>query len=296
MNSISILQDTLKNEMELFRTRLGSIAIVDIGTIESVDDKGRAFVHGSSFIGGEQVKYQEAEIVFPGNNSGVYGVDCVGAVCLIFIPCSCMPDIRSTDVRLTAMSFDKAGVKVMPIGNGVDSTVKMTRTDDGEICIDTPQYDIMITQDSVSIVTDDGSASVALSSQSIDVLKQSDNGTYYRTLGDGQVTTTWLSKNKDVQWTDTLNSDGSRSFVQRDPRDDQADPLFSITIGSDGTASLSLAKGLALETKDALTLKGKSVNIESTDGKTTLKSSDNVDVTTGTSKKFTVNGTNLEVS
>ena len=309
MDSMSVLQDSLKNEMELFRSRLSSIAIVDIGTIVSVNESGRALVHGSSFIGGEQLKYQDAEVIFPGNNAGSYKVECSNTPCLIFLPCSCMLDTTSKDVRFTAMPFDKAGVKVMPISNGTQDVVKMMQTSSGSISINTPDYSISIDPSVVSVETINNNASVTLDKQGIHVLKQSDNGTYYKDLVDGSASETWISKDKDVQWVDTFNQDGSRSFVQSDPRDSQGEPLFSITIDKEGVASLALKKGLTLETKDALTLKGKSVTVESTDGdinvtakkdqsgpgKVTITADDNVDVKAGTGKKFTANGTNLEV-
>lgn len=303
MNAVSALQDSLKTDLELFRARLSSIVIVDIGTIESIDN-GRAVVHGSSFVGGQQTVFQDAEVIFPGNGAGVYKADCVGAVCLIFIPRSNMVDTVTRKVRFGSVSFDTDGVKVLPISNGVNDKVRVNRDAAGSQSINTDLYSALFSEGSASISRNDGLASAALDANgNLHVMRQGDNGTYYKDLLDGEIVTTWISKDKDVQWVDTLNSDGSRSLVQSDPRDSQSDPLFSITIAADGTATLGLTKGLSLETKDALVLKGKSVSIESTDGdvgitaksKATITADDNVDVKSGSGKKFTVNGTNLEV-
>ena len=249
MNAISALQDTLKNEMELFRSRLSSIAIVDIGTIVSINEKGRAVVHGSSFIGGEQVKYQDAEIIYPGNTNGTYGAAVTGSACLIFFPCSCMLDTVTKNVRFTAMPFDKAGIKVMPIGNGAQDTVHLDRTNTGSISIATENYSATADPECVNVETNDGAASVSLNKQGIHVIKQGNSSTYYRDLVDGTATTEWLSKNKDVKWTDTLNSDGSRTFVQNDPRNQEGDPFLKLEIAPDGKVSIETAKNVEVEVK-----------------------------------------------
>ena len=81
---------------------------------------------------------------------------------------------------------------------------------------------------------------------------------------------------------------GGRYWSEKDRKYyEEGEPFLSITVSKNGEASISMKKGLALATKDALSLKGKSVTIESTNG--------NVDVTTSSGQKFTVNGTNLEV-
>lgn len=296
MNSISMLQGQLKNDKQLFQETLSSFALIDIGTIVSVSN-GRALVHGSSFQGGKQVEYQDAEIIYPGNQVGAFMTDCAGTTCLIFLPCSCMPSTLNQKVRLSAPSYSRDGVKVLPIGNGVNAPVKVNIDALGSFSISTGKYSVMFKEDSIQMEREDNKAAVSLDSLGgLHVIKQGDNSTLYVDADDGQTRTVWMSKDKDVQWVDTLNTDGSRSSVQRDPRDEESDPLFSLTITKEGEVAFNTAQAFTFETQAALTLKGKTVAIESTDGVTTLKSSDNVDVTSGTNKKFTVNGTNLEVS
>ena len=287
MDPISALQDSLRTELELFRARLSSIAIVEIGTIEEVKENGRAVVHGSSFVGGVQTKYQDAEIIFPGNNAGTYCSSCVGATCLIFIPRSNMVDTVSRNIRFGSIAFDTDGVKVMPISNGTQDKIKVERDSEGSFNICTDSYIVSFSDSAVSVSSNDGTASVALDpNNDLHISRQTDNGSYYKDIVDGIVTETWISKDKDVQWISTLNSDGSRTLVQNNPQDTSADPTFSMTIDKTGAVTIGTAKAFTYETKDALVLKGKSVAIESTEG--------NVTVTTN-SGTFKVNDTNLEV-
>ena len=293
MNANNTLQAFLKNEMELLRAQISNIGIIDIGTIISVDEKGRALVHGSSFIGGEQATYEDAEIVYPGNDAGTYSVESPGTACLIFIPRSCMPNTTSKNVRFSEKAYSKAGVKVMPIGNGSNDRVRTVRTGSGNFGISASLYNVLFEDMGCSIGRKDGAASVGLDPNgAFHVIQQSDRGTYYKDLEDGTASQTWLSADKDVKWTDTFNSDGSRSFVQTDADDNE---LFSISISADGTASVNMKKGLSLTTEDDLLLKGKSVSIESTSTTVSITSKTNTTIDTGNGSTLAVNGDNLVV-
>ena len=280
MNPISALQDSLRTELELFRARLSSIAIVDIGTIESINENGRAVVHGSSFVGGVQTKYQDAEVIFPGNNAGTYYSSCVGATCLIFIPRSNMVDTVTRKVRFGSIAFDTDGVKVMPISNGTQDKIKVERDSEGSFNVRANNYIASFSDSAISVERNDGTASVSLDPNGdLHVIKQTDNGTYYKDLSDGAATETWLSKDKDVQWVSTLNSDGSRTLVQNDPRNPGGDPTFSITIAKDGAITLSCLKATSFDIKG-------DVDLNVTDGDVNV-SADNITLNGDTKRLVT---------
>lgn len=280
MDSTDILKSALKNERELFLKNLSSFTILDIGTIVSVEN-GRALVHGSSFVGGQQMVYDDAEIIFPGNEGGAYTAECAGTPCLIFIPMSCMPSISDRNVRLRAASYDTDGVKVIPIGNAADALVKTVFSAGGIFSILSKNYNVSFSEDTINLGRKDALSSVAMDGKGgFHLIKRGENSTHYIDDVDGSKTETWISKDQDVQWVDTLNSDGSRSFVQSDPDAQEGDdPLFSLTIAADGTAEVKLSQGLTLETKGTLALKGDSVTIDST----------------GDSSSVSINGSNLTV-
>lgn len=239
MDSTDVLKSALKNEREIFLKNLSSFTILDIGTIVSVEN-GRALVHGSSFIGGQQMVYDDAEIIYPGNEGGAYTAECAGTPCLIFIPMSCMPSISDRNIRLRAASYDTDGVKVMPIGNAAESIVKTMFNAGGVYSILTKNYNFSFAEDTINLERKDAQASVSMdSSGGLHVIKRGENSTHYVDMVDGTTTNVWQSKDKDVQWTDTLNSDGSRTFVQNNPQDETADPLFSMTIAADGTVTVT---------------------------------------------------------
>ena len=249
MDSTDVLNNSLKNEREMFLSKLQSFVILDIGTIVEVKN-GRAKVNSSSFIGGQQTIYDDAEVIFPGNESGAYDVECAGTPCLIFIPMSCMPNIMSRNVRLRSASYSGAGVKVMPIGNAVNAIVKSRVGAGGVLSVLSKNYNISFNEDSINLERGDVAASVSMDETGgLHVIKQGQASTHYVDMVDGSTTSTWQSADKDVQWVDTLNSDGSRTFVQNDPRDEEADPLFSMTIDKTGKVQINTAADISVVTK-----------------------------------------------
>ena len=238
MNSTDILKNAFRNEREVFLNTLSSYTIVDIGTIDSVDAKGRAHVTSSAFINNRPVVYEDAEVIFPGNANGSYATMCSGCTCLIFIPRSCMPDSNNQKIRFGATPYNRDGVKAMPIGSGVDNTVKPCINSDGSLTITTDNYSIQLAGDSIEYQKNDGSTSVSIDGQGqLYVLRQTDNGTYMRNIEDDSVKEIWQNSDKSVQWTETLLPDGSRDLLEEDMNnlvEEGGDPLLRITISKTG--------------------------------------------------------------
>ena len=309
MNSTETLQHAFKSERERFLNTLSSFVILDIGTVEGLKPDGKARVISSTFINNKPVVYEDAEIIYPGNANGTYATECTGMACLIFIPRSCMPNVSDLKLRLGAVSYSKGGVKALPIGNGIANRVKTLFSEGGRYNIISQLYSIEYSEDSIVYSMNDGTTTITIDETGqVYLTYRVNEGTYSKSIEKTGVKTTWLSQEKDVLWTDTYNPDGSRSFVQSDPNDEEGDPLFSISISKNGEATISMKKGLTLETKDALSLKGKSVAIKSTNGKVEVTSSDDTTITSSKAVtidsgnnttidcgKFAVNGTNLEV-
>lgn len=204
-------------DREVFLNMLGSIALIDIGVIDSVDLNGRAHVTSSTFIENRPVKYSDAEIIYPGNAYGCYTTKCTGMACLIFIPKSCMPNISDLKLRIGATPYNRDGVKVMPIGNGSSNRVRAMFSDDGVYNIISKLYTVQYTEDSISFQRNDGKTTLTVDQLGqLSVTRRSDKGTLDVNVTDEGVTSTWLSQDKSVLWTDTLNPDGSRTIIQRD--------------------------------------------------------------------------------
>lgn len=238
MNSDDTLQAFLKNQRELFLNNLSSVGILDIGVIDSVNVEGRAHVTSSTFTNNRPIVYDDVEVIYPGNANGCFVTQCTGMACLIFIPKSCMPNVTDLKLRVGATSYNRDGIKVMPIGNGSNNKVRALFDAGGLYNVIGQEYTISYTEDAVSFQREDGTTSFTIDGTGqIYVCRQTDQGTLLINVEDTAVTQKWLSKDKDVLWTDTYNPDGSRSFVQSDPNNEEedAEPWFEETHGPDGT-------------------------------------------------------------
>lgn len=239
MNSTSALSAGLTTEEQVFRNFLNSYAIIDIGTIETVTEN-RATVATSIFVQGKQVIYPDVEIIYPGNNQGVFGAASAGCACLIFIPRSCMPNVTNKNVKHGEMAYSKNGIKVMPIGNGSSNNVRAYFDGTGNLNIFTDNYSLIFQDMNVTIQKRDATFAMTMDGTgNFYITKQGNDSTHRVSMEDGTSQSVWISKNKDVQWTDTLNSDGSRTLVQNNPQNEEADPTCSITIDKDGNVSVN---------------------------------------------------------
>lgn len=250
MISDEILRANFRNERDQFAQTLQSFVLIDIGTITSVSKDGRAEVRTNIFVGDQQVVYQNAEVIYPGNQGGGYTSAVAGTSCLIFMPRSCMPDITSQLVQFGSAVYDKAGVKVMPIANGSTNAVKTMFSTLGAFSIYSPAYSLTFTEDTVTLQRTDGNVSITMDQEGslyVEYLNSLGNELQYIIDKTG-IHKQWVSQDKSVIWADTLNADGSRSFVQSDGTNEEADPLCSITIGTNGAVTINTASNINVST------------------------------------------------
>lgn len=237
MISDRILQAGLRNERDQFAQTLQSFVLIDIGTITSVSKEGRAEVRTNIFVGDQQVVYQNAEVIYPGNQGGGYTSAVAGTSCLIFMPRSCMPDITSQLVQFGSAVYDKAGVKVMPIANGSTNAVKTVFSTLGAFSIYSPAYSLTFTEDTVTLQRTDGNVSITMDQEGslyVEYLNGLGNELQYIIDKTG-IHKQWVSQDKSVVWTDSLEADGSRTFVQKVQDSETA----SITIDTEGNMNIN---------------------------------------------------------
>lgn len=259
MNSEQTLQASLKNERAIFIDTLRSLTLIDIGTIVSIKD-GRALVHGSSFTGGKQLIYQDAEVIFPGNGAGAYTVDCAGTPCLIFIPCSCMPNIKDRKIRFTASAYSSAGVKVMPIGNGTDNPVTVKFGEDGTYSITSEKYNVIFRADYISISRPDGASSIEIDQEgNIHTARNGQDSIYYQDLEDDKVSATFQQNN--VQW-DVVVQNGQLLLTQKDSNDQE---IFSLTVSEEGAVTINTATDIAVSTDGDMALSAENITLNGDD-------------------------------
>lgn len=247
MNSTDTLQSTFKNERDKFLSKLESYVLIDTGVIEEINEQGRARVVSSTFMSNKPIIYNNAEVIFPGNANGTFAASGRNMACLIFIPRSCMPDISNLVLHMGTASYNKDGVKAMPIGNGFSNNVKLYYSDGGNLSVLAGTYVINFENNTIVLQSKDGKTSVSLDGKNcLHMFYQSDTGSYFIDITEAGVVHEYISQGSDVIWTDKFNSDGSRTFVQKD---EQGEVLSSVTIDADGTMTVHSAADVSVTTE-----------------------------------------------
>ena len=263
MNSTQTLQATFKNERDKFLSKLESYVIMDIGTIEEINAEGRARVVSSTFMNNKPIVYENAEVIFPGNANGTFGASGRNMACLIFIPRSCMPDVSNLVLHLGTASYNKDGVKALPIGNGAANVVKLYYSDGGNLSLLSKTYNILFDNNTIVMQTEDGKTSVSLDGKGqLHMFYQSDTGSYFVDITAEGVVKEYTSQNGSVVWKDSINSDGSRTFTQKDAYDNV---LSSVTIAADGTMTVNSKKDVSVKADGDVSLEATSIKLNGDD-------------------------------
>lgn len=241
VTSDSALQTMFMSDRSMFMKTLESIVILDIGIIDSVSESGRAKVTSSTFVKGRPIVYEDVEVIYPGNNQGCFVSACSGGTCLIFIPKSCMPNSTDQLLRIGATSYNRDGVKVMPIGNGTGNKVRAFIDTIGQFNILSAEYTLTCAEDTISLQTEDGTVNITLDTENqLSITRQTDTCTYIKTIGEDGVQETWLSNEGHTTWETSFSTDGSKHIKQYNTSDED-NPLLAIDITSEGAVTINVA-------------------------------------------------------
>lgn len=222
---------------------------LDIGTITKSYPNGKVDVVGNRIIAGEKVKYNNVEVIYPGNKKGAFISDCTNCPCLIFTPCTCVPDITSSVVRYGTTPFNKEGIKVLPISNSSSLSSFINIDGAGNINIETPEYHISFEQK--GILVNIGQLSFKASKEGIFLNRKTENtGWLFSSLRDEGLSVNKTGK-EGQNTSIVFNEDGSLQYVYKN---NNGEDIVSLDIDTEGT----------------LSIRGKEININSTDGNINL--------------------------
>lgn len=265
------------------------LTIIDIGIIQSIDAAGRATVVSSKVMGDAPITFTDVEIIGIGNRNGGFISEGTGSACLILIPRSCMSNVKTLEVDWAAVVYGKAGVKAIPITNGVGLDVSAGFTSDGVFNIAGDSYVIACESNCVSYKQSGVNISIGDAGAISLFRKPEQSGAFMMTLDNEGLYLSFVNSNGDSKYVFNMSDDGSLVITHIKPGSSDDEMLNQITIDSDGTMSIQLTKDLEIATDGALSLTSK--------GDLTLGSSDgNVAIDSGSGKKVSINGENLEVS
>lgn len=283
-----------KTPTDQFVDNMEMLSIIDVGTIKSINAAGRATVQSSRIIGTGPVIFTDVEVIGIGNSHGGFIADGTGNACLILVPRANMPDVSSLQVNWSSLPFSKDGVKALPITNGASCDVTTGFTSEGTLYISTKGYNIAFSTDLVSFTKEGFSATLKVSSSSLQLFRHTNNsGTLLYTIDDEGIYFSMVNKDGDSKYVFQLSDDGSLNISHVQPGSSQDTVLNEFKVAKDGTMTISLKKDLKIETEGDMQLVSKGDMSISADKGLKLKAQNNA---TLSCSSFNVNNGNLEVS
>ena len=222
-----------ETEKERVNSRLNLFDILDIGTINSIDGKGKATVTSMQLKNGNPRTYTNVEILHIGNAYGHIGVYDVGSLCLLVGLRSCIPDTRTLEQLFGVSSFDTRGVKAIPISNGANTKVCVGHEGSGSFIIGSIEYTVTFDEDSVRISTGKG-PDINITQDSLGIISGT---TDIQLRKDGTVSETYSNKDMSSNFVKTFDSEGNLKITQSSGTD-FSEVLNNIVFNADGTLDI----------------------------------------------------------
>ena len=324
------LQNIVKGDDAYQNDILSKQHIVDLGVIQSYSPDGTANVLMLYFNQGQPVVFKGVEVLFIGTNTGAVTYNPEGSLCLLFKPTTCIPNTQDMKIDFAATASSNAGMKAIPITNGVNCSLNTGFDGPGNFFIKGEQVGVNITPTSVNMsfkgntisLTSDGLFSTCMCNGKLFINHKDDGTSQYLRFDNDNKASQYVSIQADGSftvkegatasfsdsdyddldsftkwlWVKTYNRDGSRSFVLGDG---DGNAKLSLSIDTDG--QVSLVKGnvnvdiTESDNKQTISITGNNTSITiDGDGVIAINAGSNdVNVTCGT---FNVNNGDLEVT
>lgn len=230
----ALMAELSKSELSTYNEVLNQKVIVDIGIILDITAEGRAHVLSNKFVGIQRVEYNDAEVIFPGNPSGVFMSSVSNSPCLIFIPRTTVPSIDDMKVRVGVTSFGIDGVKVMPITTGNGALMKASFDGAGNLNIENKTYSITYTKDSIDLIHGGIRTSIDKNDAYIIMRKTRNVGMYKKVINDDGITIHKENADKTCITDISLAEDGTLTIKRSNGQQD----VVSITVDSNNNINI----------------------------------------------------------
>lgn len=306
-NEEFLISNYLSSESETFTKMLGSLMVIEIGTITAAQE-GRASIEIPREVAdGMPLTLDDVELLFPGNSRGGAFTQVIGSLCLLLCPRTLVEDTRNMLVRPDIKTVhSSAGIKAIPLSNIYRNSVQMDYDDDGGMHISAGKGAINISPDGcITLRYDDHNITVFEDSIKIyangpAVLRYNKDGsiieyqwnnmkptylrirtvdgteTIYRNGLEDATFEQWedITTYEKWQWIEEYNADGTQSTTLKDA---DGNVIYTITKQPDGSDDTSSTAPYSVVVTDS---DGKEqVTIKATnDGKLSITTEDAVSI------------------
>ena len=287
---------------------ISDLVFIDIGYVTNVISKNKVDVAIYRFREGRQISYSNIEVL----SVGGVRPSLTGATGLILIPKTVVTDLYTGKLSPSSPYYSSQGAKFLPLFSEPNSLVEIAKDTGGDISLGSYGVNILLGEESITLVqrdedsniisdivyfqdgnylrtlydtnnniiykeeyTGDGTRTLIYyntNDKEITTIQQNANGSYSRTLYDGQGT-----EDDNIKFSLGVADDGTVD-IKANKTTIQIDNTGKVTISAEEKVELTAKKGMLLTSKDDFKLDASGKNI------------------TFTCSEFNVNNGNLKVT
>ena len=159
----TIVSGVLGTESDVISKVIGSHVLIDIGTVQSVNDAGFATITTGRTAYGEVITYSNVELLYIGNKLGAIQVAPAGSTCLLLCPKTVMPSTELGSVTYTVPHYSVSGMKAIPLTHGGATKCHMGITPSGSITFTGGSVSAEISTEGMVIYANEGTTQLKLS-------------------------------------------------------------------------------------------------------------------------------------
>lgn len=278
MNNNSIMRGDLgATEVERFSQGLAHFNLIDVGVIKNINKYGRANVSSCARSNNTFITYENAEVIYPGSEKGVFMTLDIGSMCLVFIPQSCVPDLRNKQITVAQDAYCVNGAKVMPISNGSQALLTLAFDSEGNLGLSSSNYHFTFNPDYIATDIYRFIRSRLNSEGSLYISRTPENAMQHKIIVENaQEVFQHTTKDGNTTITQKIMDTGDISLTYSNTSDDSQ--ISNIIIHADGSSSI---------------MKGDS---ENPDINITIDTDNNISVKTTTSANISVEGKEIHLN
>lgn len=285
----------LSDNRYIYDEQLDASNIVELGFIQHID-KGRADVRTFRIAGNSVVVYRNVEVLYIGGATGGWDIIPPSTLCLLIRPNTSIPDTKDMMTNTGVRSYNRSGMKAIPLANTLSPTVHFGMDISGYLTIKSDNYCVAFRDDSVG-VSFNGVPIVDVQDGKIEADL---GGLLHYSIGEGSSTKTQYDEDGKEQYKDVLESTGEHT-IYAGAGEDEDEWNTTIKVADEGEVTLSTVKSISLsvgEDEDTSISIDEDRNVTYSDGvhTITLKPDDKEGSVESDSGKLTISDGNTTIT
>lgn len=161
----TIVNGAILPAASLIAEQIGSHVLIDIGTVQSVNEHGFATVSTGRTKDGELITYSNVELMYVGNRLGAIQVAPAGCTCILLCPKTVMPASDTGEVIYTMPHYSISGIKAIPLTHAANTKCNMGITPSGGLTFSGGTFSASISTEGLQVYSNEGTTQFHIDSK-----------------------------------------------------------------------------------------------------------------------------------